>query len=84
MACVRSRCHSVTFCVFDQHFTARRPDLLVRAARHYEGAAQVLLRRAVMSSQTFVTTGQGELPPIGQWHEVECPARIDLAGNEGL
>uniref|UniRef100_A0A3Q2Z7S8 L-fucose kinase n=1 Tax=Hippocampus comes TaxID=109280 RepID=A0A3Q2Z7S8_HIPCM len=58
-----------------------RPDLLVRAARHYEGAAQVLLRRAVMSSQKFVATGQGELPPIGQWHEVECPARIDLAGG---
>ncbi|XP_051915941.1 L-fucose kinase isoform X2 [Hippocampus zosterae] len=58
-----------------------RPDLLVRAARHYEGAAQVLLRRAVMSSQKFVAIGQGELPPIGQWHEVECPARIDLAGG---
>ncbi|KAM9816206.1 L-fucose kinase isoform 1-T2 [Syngnathus typhle] len=58
-----------------------RPNLLVRAARHYEGAAQVLLRRAVMSSQKFVTVGQGELPPHGQWHEVECPARIDLAGG---
>ncbi|XP_061532357.1 L-fucose kinase isoform X2 [Phycodurus eques] len=58
-----------------------RPDLLVRAARHYEGAAQVLLRRAVMSSQKFVDIGQGVLPPLEQWHEVECPARIDLAGG---
>ncbi|XP_042339133.1 L-fucose kinase-like, partial [Plectropomus leopardus] len=35
-----------------------RPDLLVRAARHYEGAGQVLLRQAVMSSQTFIAIGQ--------------------------
>ncbi|XP_077374005.1 L-fucose kinase isoform X2 [Festucalex cinctus] len=58
-----------------------RPDLLVRAARHYEGAAQVLLRRAVMSSQRFVTVVQADLPPLGRWHQVECPARIDLAGS---
>lgn len=58
-----------------------RPDLLVRAARHYEGAGQVLLRRAVMSSQRFISIGQGEVPPLGQWQEVECPARLDLAGE---
>ncbi|XP_062245057.1 L-fucose kinase [Platichthys flesus] len=58
-----------------------RPDLLVRAARHYEGAGQVLLRQAVMSSQRFISIGQGEVPPIDQWQEVECPARLDLAGG---
>lgn len=58
-----------------------RPDLLVRAARHYEGAGQVLLRQAVMSSQRFISVGQGEVPPIGEWQEVECPARLDLAGG---
>ncbi|XP_033970067.1 LOW QUALITY PROTEIN: L-fucose kinase, partial [Trematomus bernacchii] len=58
-----------------------RPDLLVRAARHYEGAGQVLLRRAVMSSQRFISIGQGEAPPLGEWQEVECPARLDLAGG---
>lgn len=58
-----------------------RPDLLVRAARHYEGAGQVLLRRAVMASQRFVCIGAGEAPPLGQWQEVECPARLDLAGE---
>ncbi|XP_057692271.1 L-fucose kinase isoform X2 [Corythoichthys intestinalis] len=58
-----------------------RPDLLVRAARHYEGAAQVLLRRAVMSSQKFAEISQGDLPPHDRWHEAECPARIDLAGG---
>ncbi|XP_034540706.1 L-fucose kinase [Notolabrus celidotus] len=58
-----------------------RPDLLVRAARHYEGAGQVLLRQAVMSSQRFISIGQGEVPPIEEWQEVECPARLDLAGG---
>ncbi|KAM8751501.1 L-fucose kinase isoform 2-T3 [Acanthopagrus schlegelii] len=58
-----------------------RPDLLVRAARHYEGAGQVLLRRVMMSSQRFISIGQGEVPPLEEWQEVECPARIDLAGG---
>ncbi|KAM3869804.1 L-fucose kinase [Diretmus argenteus] len=58
-----------------------RPDLLVRAARHYEGAGQVLLRQAVMSSQRFVSIGRGEVPPLEEWQEVECPARLDLAGG---
>lgn len=58
-----------------------RPDLLVRAARHYEGASQVLLRKAVMSSHKFISIGQDKLPPLGEWHQVECPARLDLAGG---
>ncbi|XP_076588610.1 L-fucose kinase isoform X2 [Chaetodon auriga] len=58
-----------------------RPDLLVRAARHYEGAGQVLLRQAVMSSQRFISIGQGKVPPLEEWQEVECPARLDLAGG---
>lgn len=62
-------------------FHHHRPDLLVRAARHYEGAGQVLLRQAVMSAQEFVSIGQGEMPPIGEWQEVECPARLDLSGK---
>uniref|UniRef100_A0A8B9JNX4 L-fucose kinase n=1 Tax=Astyanax mexicanus TaxID=7994 RepID=A0A8B9JNX4_ASTMX len=58
-----------------------RPDLLVRAARHYEGAGQVLLRKAVMSAHKFVFIGQSEMPPMGEWQEVECPARLDLSGG---
>ncbi|XP_059402510.1 L-fucose kinase-like isoform X2 [Carassius carassius] len=58
-----------------------RPDLLVRAARHYEGAGQILLRKAVMSAREFVFIGQGEMPPLGEWQEVECPARLDLSGG---
>lgn len=41
----------------------------------------MLLRRAVMSSQRFISIGQGEAPPLGEWQEVECPARLDLAGG---
>ncbi|TRY65154.1 hypothetical protein DNTS_002035 [Danionella cerebrum] len=58
-----------------------RPDLLVRAARHYEGAGQILLRKAVMSARQFVFIGHGKMPPIGVWQEVECPARLDLSGG---
>lgn len=52
----------------------------MRAARHYEGAGQILLRKAVMSAREFVFIGQGEMPPMGKWQEVECPARLDLSG----
>lgn len=62
-------------------FVPYRPDLLVRAARHYEGAGQILLRKAVMSARQFVLTGQSEMPPMGEWQEVECPARLDLSGE---
>uniref|UniRef100_A0A7M4E1V4 Fucose kinase n=1 Tax=Crocodylus porosus TaxID=8502 RepID=A0A7M4E1V4_CROPO len=58
-----------------------RPALLVRAARHYEGAEQILIRQAVMSSCRFVSVGWAELLPIGHWVLVECPARIDLSGG---
>ncbi|XP_030313845.1 L-fucose kinase [Calypte anna] len=57
------------------------PALLVRAARHYEGAEQILVRQAVMSSCQFVTVGRAELPPLGQWVQVACPARLDLSGG---
>ncbi|NXI71651.1 FUK kinase, partial [Anseranas semipalmata] len=57
------------------------PALLVRAARHYEGAEQILIRGAVMSSCQFVTVWQVELPPLGHWVQVVCPARLDLSGG---
>ncbi|XP_062817746.1 L-fucose kinase isoform X1 [Anolis carolinensis] len=58
-----------------------RPVLLVRAARHYEGAAQILIRQAVMSSCQFVRLQPVPLPPLGCWVTAECPARIDLSGG---
>ncbi|XP_026570118.1 L-fucose kinase isoform X1 [Pseudonaja textilis] len=58
-----------------------RPILLVRAARHYEGAEQILIRRAILVSCQFISFWQEELPPLGCWVRVECPARIDLSGG---
>ncbi|XP_069757073.1 L-fucose kinase isoform X3 [Narcine bancroftii] len=58
-----------------------RPDLLVRAARHYEGAGQILIRQAVMSARQFVSVREVGLPPVNQWVVAECPARIDMAGG---
>ncbi|KAI6077531.1 L-fucose kinase [Aix galericulata] len=57
------------------------PDLLVRAARHYEGAEQILIRRAVMSSCRFVAVQPAEPPPVGCWVQAVCPARLDLSGG---
>ncbi|XP_075393744.1 L-fucose kinase [Tenrec ecaudatus] len=58
-----------------------RPALLVRAARHYEGAEQILIRQAVMSAQCFVSTEPVGLPATGQWVMTECPARVDFSGG---
>uniref|UniRef100_UPI00398EB101 L-fucose kinase isoform X2 n=1 Tax=Pristiophorus japonicus TaxID=55135 RepID=UPI00398EB101 len=58
-----------------------RPDLLVRAARHYEGAEQILIRQAVMSARGFISLGQVDLPPMDHWVVAECPARIDISGG---
>ncbi|XP_060131908.1 L-fucose kinase isoform X3 [Zootoca vivipara] len=58
-----------------------RPVLLVRAARHYEGAEQILVRQAVMSSCQFISLRLATLPPMGRWVRAACPARIDLSGG---
>ncbi|XP_008580538.1 PREDICTED: L-fucose kinase [Galeopterus variegatus] len=58
-----------------------RPALLVRAARHYEGAGQILIRQAVMSAQNFVSMERVELPAPGQWVVADCPARVDFSGG---
>lgn len=58
-----------------------RPDLCVRAARHYEGAASILIRHAVMTVKEFFKPESCELPPMGKWLTAECPARIDVSGG---
>lgn len=55
------------------------PKLLVRAARHYEGAYQILIRKAVQTVP--VETTLIPATPIDTWVTVELPARIDLAGG---
>ncbi|XP_033113326.1 L-fucose kinase-like [Anneissia japonica] len=58
-----------------------QPVRLVRAARHYEGAAQILIRHAVMSARNFISTTPCEPPAMGKWVTVSCPARIDISGG---
>ncbi|KAJ7382345.1 hypothetical protein OS493_035622 [Desmophyllum pertusum] len=58
-----------------------RPHLLIRAARHYEGAEQVLRRRAVLTAREFFKTEECEPLPMGHWVIAEAPARIDLSGG---
>lgn len=57
-----------------------RPDLLIRAARHYEGAEQILRRQAVFTAKKFFDTEECEALPMGDWVYAEAPARVDLSG----
>lgn len=57
------------------------PSHMIRAARHYEGAAQILIRHAVMSARNFIKTTVCEPVAIDKWVTVDCPARIDIAGG---
>ncbi len=61
---------------------------LVRAARHYEGGVQLLIRQTVMSAQAQVRVNLDLLadqtdrrPPLGVPVIVRCPARLDLSGG---
>ena len=61
-----------------------QPDRIVRAARHYEGAVQILIRKTVMSAQKQVSINfevKGNKPDVDKWVEVKCPARLDLSGG---
>ena len=65
----------------------------IRAARHLEAAAQILIARAVQTCSTFISLlHAAPLAPTfdartlaefanGRWITAECPARLDLAGG---
>lgn len=60
------------------------PDALIRAARHYESAAQILISHAVMTAQEFVEFGDPDPTKAikeGEWIMAEAAARIDLSGG---
>ncbi|CAK8672592.1 unnamed protein product [Clavelina lepadiformis] len=61
-----------------------QPDMLIRAARHYEGAEQILIRKAVSSVKAFIN-----LKPWGPIEKdlryvTECPARVDVSDDNGV
>ncbi|KAF8786462.1 L-fucose kinase like protein [Argiope bruennichi] len=58
-----------------------RPDHLMRAARHYERAAQIFIQNSVKTVKEFMILTPVHLPEIGVQVTAECPARIDLQGG---
>ena len=59
----------------------QHPDQLIRAARHYEGAEQILIQHAVKSASLFIHPSPSTMMSKGVWYIAECPARIDIAGG---
>ncbi|GFT34587.1 l-fucose kinase, partial [Nephila pilipes] len=58
-----------------------RPDHLMRAARHYERAAQIFIQNSVKTVKEYMVLTPASLPDIGVYITAECPARIDLQGG---
>ena len=58
-----------------------RAESLIRAARHYEGAAAVLTRRSTLTCAAFVSKSEIEQPPMNTWVHATSPVRIDIAGG---
>ncbi|KAG8198867.1 hypothetical protein JTE90_015082 [Oedothorax gibbosus] len=58
-----------------------RPDHLIRASRHYERAAQILIQNSVKTAKKYMILTSTSMPAIGSWVSAECPARIDLQGG---
>ncbi|XP_067928995.1 L-fucose kinase-like [Watersipora subatra] len=59
-----------------------RGELVIRAARHYEGAARILIRRAVLSASKFIhLTPTDDMTPFDRWVHAASPARADIAGG---
>lgn len=55
------------------------PEFLIRAARHYEAAAQIVIHHAVKTAAR--EPRPDTLPPVGTWVVAQAPARIDFAGG---
>ena len=61
---------------------ADEPRMLVRAARHYEGAVAECISCCVRTCVATATVPpEARRPPRGAWVVCEAPARLDLAGG---
>ena len=57
-------------------------DAQLRAARHFESAAQILIRNAVLTAKEFVQVSlDRSAKPPSDWVVVEAAARLDLSGG---
>jgi len=59
------------------------PDALIRAARHYESAAQILIRMAVMTVSEIINVKKNPSIELSnsKWIKVETAARMDISGG---
>ena len=61
-----------------------RPSRMIRAARHYEGAVQLLVRQTVLSARSEIKAHlapKERRPGLGSVVVARCPARLDLSGG---
>jgi len=58
-----------------------RPDLLVRAARHYEAAFQIQVRKAVSTARKFIKLTKTDMVAMNIWVTAEAPGRMDVCGG---
>ncbi|XP_076049202.1 L-fucose kinase-like isoform X2 [Oratosquilla oratoria] len=56
---------------------------IMRAARHYERAVQIMISQRVKTAETEVLMWKPKPQPLakGIWVEATCPARLDLSGG---
>ena len=60
------------------------PEKLLRAVRHYDAAVQVFIAKSVataFSDGSTIHERCREPEEVGLWRQVECGARIDIAGG---
>ncbi|KAG1683638.1 L-fucose kinase [Nymphon striatum] len=58
-----------------------KPEQILRAARHYEKAALIIIQRDVYTAKQSIDIKDREMPPVDIWVKSECPARVDLHGS---
>jgi fucokinase len=56
-------------------------NLLIRASRHYERAAQIIIAKAVYQSSIVYAPLTVGVIPLHKQIKATCPARVDLAGG---
>ncbi|CAF0902210.1 unnamed protein product [Didymodactylos carnosus] len=74
---------AVQHLIRQRHLWLDRPDLLIRAARHYDGATQTLIKQAVLTCRQRCNNVIKSIDDKKLIREVlvECSARLDLSGG---
>ncbi|KAG1683639.1 L-fucose kinase [Nymphon striatum] len=58
-----------------------KPETILRAARHYEKAALIIIQRDVDTTKQSIDIKDSKKPPVDIWVKSECPARVDIHGT---